>query len=80
MISSPMIEIFVPKTMFGTMVKLNGSNYLLWAQEFCIFIDAQNKLTHLLQPPPADTDPMYDLAYWRLFCNDMPSQQSGEED
>jgi len=32
---------------------------LLWVQTFRIFIGAQNKLTHLLQSPPAVTDPTY---------------------
>jgi len=54
-----MVETSVPKTMLGTTVKLNGSNYLLWAQVFCIFIGAQSKLAHLLQAPPATTDPTY---------------------
>jgi len=47
------------KTVLGTTVKLNGSNYLLGAQAFRIFIGAQNKLAHLLQPPPAATNPLY---------------------
>ena len=51
-ISSPIVETFVPKTMLGTTVQLNGSNYLLRAQAFHIFIGARNKLTHLLQFPP----------------------------
>jgi len=38
MIFSSMIETFVPKMMLRTTVKLNGSNYLLWAQAFRIFI------------------------------------------
>jgi len=59
LISSPIIETFVLKTMLGTAMKLNGSNYLLWAQVFRIFIGAQNKLTHLLQSPPAATDSTY---------------------
>ena len=37
-------------------MKLNGSNYLLWAQALRIFIGAHNKLAHLLQ---ADTVPTY---------------------
>ena len=45
--------------MLGTTVKLNGSNYLLWAQVFRIFIDAQNKLAHLLQDSPATSDSTY---------------------
>jgi len=45
--------------MLGTTVKLNGSNYLLWAQASRIFIGAQNKLAHLLQPLPAAMDPTY---------------------
>ena len=58
-ISSSMVETSVSKTMLGTTVKLNGSNNLLWAQAFRIFIGAQNKSVHLLQPPLADTDLMY---------------------
>ena len=58
--TSSVVETSVPKTMLGTIVKLNGSNYLLWAQAFRIFIGAQNKLAHLLQPPPAHTDPPYE--------------------
>jgi len=58
MISS-MVETSVPQMMLGITVKLNGSNYLLWAQAFHIFIGAQNKLTYLLQAPPATTDPTY---------------------
>jgi len=56
---SSMAETYVPKMMLGITVKLNGSNYLLWAQAFRIFIGTQNKLVHLLQPPPTDTDPTY---------------------
>jgi len=48
MTSSSIVETSVLKTMLGTTVKLNGSNYLLWAQAIRIFIGAQNKLAHLL--------------------------------
>ena len=58
-ISSPIVETFVPKTMLETTLKLNGSNYLLWVQEFRIFIGTQKKLAHLLQASPATTDPTY---------------------
>ena len=54
-----MVETYILKTMLGTIAKLNGSNYLLWAQAFRIFIGAQNKLAHLLQALPANTDPTY---------------------
>jgi len=47
LLSSSIVETSVPKTVLGTVVKLNGSNYLLWAQAFHIFISAQNKLGHL---------------------------------
>jgi len=40
-------------------MKLNGFNYLLWAQALRIFIGDQNKLAHLLQSPPAATDLTY---------------------
>ena len=59
MISSPMVDTSVSKTMLGITVKLNGSDYLLWTQAFRIFIGAQNKLAHLLQLLHADTDPTY---------------------
>ena len=59
MISSLIVKTSVPKTMLGTTVKLNDSNYLLYAQAFRVFISTQNKLTHLLQSPPAATDPTY---------------------
>jgi len=59
MISSLMIETSVPKTMLETVVKLNGSYYLLWAQAFHIFIGARNKLDHLLQSSPADSNLTY---------------------
>jgi len=59
MISSPMVDTSVSKTMLGITVKLNGSDYLLWTQAFRIFIGAQNKLAHLLQLSHADTDPTY---------------------
>jgi len=59
MIFYSMVETFVPKTILRITVKLNGSNYLLWAQEFRIFIGAQNKLAYLLQISLATTDPTY---------------------
>ena len=60
LVSSPIVETSTPKTVLGTRVKLCGSNYLLWAQPFRIFIGTRNKLSHLLLPPPAVTDPSYD--------------------
>jgi len=41
LLSSPIFETSVSKIVLGTTVKLNGSNYLLWAQAFRIFIGAQ---------------------------------------
>ena len=83
MISSPMVETSIPKTMLGTTIKLNGSNYLLWAQAFCIFIGAQNKLAHLLQDPPAITDPTYvtwltgDYSVMTWLLNSLKEKISG---
>ena len=51
------VKTSMPKTVLGTKVKLNGSNYLSWVQTFRIFIGSQNKLAHLLQPPPIAIDP-----------------------
>jgi len=48
MISFPMVETSISKTILGTTVNLNWSNYLLWAQTFRMFIGAQNKLVYLL--------------------------------
>jgi len=59
MISSSMVETSISKTMLGTTIKLNGPNCLLWAQQFRIFIGAQNKLVHLLQDPPVTSNPTY---------------------
>ena len=56
---SPIIETSIFKTMLGTTVKLNGSNYLLWTQAFRLFIRAQNKLAYLLHDPPTTSNPPY---------------------
>ena len=63
LIFSPVIETYILETILGTTVKLNGSNYLLWAQTFCIFIGAQNKLDHLLESPPATTNLTYTTGF-----------------
>jgi len=55
--SLPIVETSVPKTILGTTMKLNGSNYLLWVQAFRIFTSVQDKLAHLLQSASAATDP-----------------------
>ena len=56
-LTSPHVAgMFGLKTILETTVKLNGSNYLLWTQAFRIFIGAQNKLAHLLEPSPAVAD------------------------
>ena len=71
---------FGPKTNLETTVKLNGSNYLLWAQAFRIFIGAQNKLTHLLEPPPATTDTTYETWLSGDYCVMTCSSTTGGED
>jgi len=58
--SSSAIGMFGSKTILGCTEKLNGSSYLLWAQSFCIFTGAQNKLALLLEPSPAITDTTYE--------------------
>jgi len=83
LISSPIVEISVPKTVLGTTVKLNGSNFLLWAQTFHIFIGAKSKLAHLLQSLPAATDPTYaiwifgDYFVMSWFLNSLKVKMSG---
>ena len=66
--SSPAAGMLGLKTILETTVKLNGSNYLLWAQVFHIFIGAQNKLSHLLAPPPATTDTTYETWISGDYC------------
>jgi len=81
--TSLMVETSVPKIMLGTTVKLNGFNYLLWAYAFRIFIGAQNKLAHLLQFSPADTDPTYvtwltrDYSVMTWLLNNLDRKISG---
>ena len=57
--SSPTAGMLGPKTILETTVKLNGFNYLLWAQAFRIFIGVQDKLAYLLEPPPTTADTTY---------------------
>jgi len=61
LISSPVTGMFGLKTILMTTVKLNESNYLLWAHAFRIFIGTQNKFAHLLEPQPATTDTTYEI-------------------
>ena len=70
--TSSIVETSVPKTMLGTIVKLNGSNYLLWALTF-IFIGTQNKLAHLLEPPPVDMNLTYVI--WLTGYYSVPTAQ-----
>jgi len=69
--------------MLVTAVKLNGSNNILYAQAFRIFISAQNKLAHLLQPPPTDTDLTYvtwltgDYSVMTWLLNSLEEKISG---
>ena len=39
------------KQFFATTIKLNGANYLLWAQSFYLFIGLQNKLKIFSKDP-----------------------------
>ena len=67
-ISSHAVETSVSKTVLGTTVKLNGSNYLLRVQAFRIFIGAQNKLAHLFESILATTDPTYTNWLFGDYC------------
>ena len=83
LLSSLIVESSVPKMILRTTMKLNDSNYLLWAQAFYIFIGAQNKLTYLLQSPLAATDPTYATwifgDYWMMtwLLNNLGEKISG---
>ena len=48
------------KNLNGASKKLNGKNYLLWAQNFEIFIAAHRKISHLTKSPPDNKDATYD--------------------
>ena len=83
MTSYSMVEISIHKTILGTTVKLNGSNYLLWAQTFRIFIGVQRKLAHLLQNSHATSDPTYiiwltgDYSVMTWLLNSLEEKISG---
>jgi len=80
---SYIVETSILKTMLENTVKLNGLNYLLWAQTFHIFIGTQNKLAHLLQAPPATTEPTYvirltgDYSVMTWLLNSLEEKISG---
>ena len=48
------------KHLGGTSEKLNGTNYLLWSQDFKTFYLVHRKLKHLIQPPSDSKDAAYD--------------------
>jgi len=66
--SPPIAGMFGPKTILRTTVKLNRPIYLLWAQVFCIFIGAQNKLAHLLESSLAAADITYETWLSGDYC------------
>jgi len=68
LISPSIVETSVFKIVLGTIMKLNGSNYLLWAQVFRIFIGVHNKLAHLFRSPPAATDLIYATWLFGDYC------------
>ena len=51
------------KNLSGTSEKLNGKNYILWAQSFETFIAAHRKLKYLTEPPPDSKATTYDDWY-----------------
>ena len=55
-ISSPAAEMFGPKTILGT-----TETICCMHKFFCIFIGAQNKLGHFLEPPPATADLTHEI-------------------
>jgi len=71
MISSFMVETSALKTMLGTTVKLNGSNYLLWAQVFVYLLALKQISSHPSRSICYYRSYLCDLTYWRLFCDDM---------
>ena len=48
------------KNLSGTSEKLNGKNYLLWAQSFEMFLATHHKIKHSTQPPPNAKDSAYE--------------------
>ena len=65
------------KNLSGTSAKLNGKNYLLWAQSFEMFLAVHHKIKHLTEPPPNAKDSTYedwfedDLAIVSWMVNSM---------
>jgi len=49
-----------PKHFLASAVKLNDTNYFLWAQSFRLFIGLQKKLKHLTQNPSETGTTAYD--------------------
>jgi len=46
-VTTPTIDNMFLKSLAATIVKLNGTNYLIWAQSFRLFVGAQKKMKHL---------------------------------
>ena len=59
------------KHLFTSTVKLNGNNYLLWAQSFHLFVGSQQKQQHLIDDLSAKDSPAY--ADWAVSDCSMMS-------
>ena len=44
----------------GTTIKLNGTNYLLWAKPFTVFLGTHRKIKHIIDDLSSPKDPYYD--------------------
>ena len=48
-----------PNPLQITSIKLNGDNYLQWAQSVKVFLGAREKLSYILDDPPSSTEDTY---------------------
>ena len=51
------------KNLSKTLAKLDGKNYVMWAQSFKTFLGAHRKLKHLTQLPPDAKDSTFENWY-----------------
>ena len=64
----------VSKQLFATTIKLSGTNYLLWAQSFDLFLCSQKKLKHIKKILSKEHYYLWWLSYPWLQCENMAIQ------
>jgi gag-polypeptide of LTR copia-type len=65
-------------------IKLDGKNYSLWSQSIRMCLKAREKLNHIQNPPPTETDPMFkrwdieDTIVKGWICNSLDKSLYGK--